>query len=84
MTKKLVIVLSVFVGLVSICISGCESPEQEVKKLIQALQHKNSQVRHAAAGALGSIGKDAVDAILSSYNYCRIRLQMFVVMQQRH
>ena len=55
MAKKLVTVLSVFVGLVSICISGCESPEQEVKKLIQALQHKNSQVRHAAAVVLRNI-----------------------------
>ena len=63
MAKKLVIVLSVFVGLVSICISGCESPEQEVKKLIQALQHKNSQVRHAAAGELGKIGENAIDAV---------------------
>ena len=63
MTKKLVIVLSVFVGLVSICISGCGSQEQEVKKLIQALQHKNSQVRHAAADELGKIGVNAIDAV---------------------
>ena len=53
MVKRLVIVLSILVGLVSICISGCETQEQEVKKLIKALQHKNSQVRRAAAGKLG-------------------------------
>ena len=55
MVKRLVIVLSILVGLVSICISGCETQEQEVKKLIKALQHKNSQVRHAAAAELGKL-----------------------------
>ena len=63
MVKRLVIVLSILVGLVSICISGCETQEQEVKKLIKALQHKNSQVRRAAAGKLGEIGEDAKDAV---------------------
>ena len=63
MVKRLVIVLSILVGLVSICISGCETQEQEVKKLIKALQHKNSQVRRAAASKLGEIGEDAKDAV---------------------
>ena len=62
MVKRLVIVLPILVGLVSICISGCETQEQEVKKLIKALQHKNSQVRRAAASKLGEIGKNAKDA----------------------
>ena len=63
MVKRLVIIFSILVGLVSICISGCETQEQEVKKLIKALQHKNSQVRRAAAGKLGEIGEDAKDAV---------------------
>ena len=63
MVKRLVIVLSILVGLVSICISGCETQEQEVKKLIKALQHKNSQVRRAEAGKLGEIGEDAKDVV---------------------
>ena len=63
MVKRLVIVLSILVGLVSICISGCETQEQEVKKLIKALQHKNSQVRRAAADELGQIGENARAAV---------------------
>ena len=64
MAKKLVIVLSVFVGLVSICISGCESPEQEVKKLIQALQDPDTSVRYYTVEALKSIGTpEALNAV---------------------
>ena len=63
MVKRLVIVLSILVGLVSICISGCDTQEQELKKLKKALQHKNSQVRHAVAGELGKIGENAIDAV---------------------
>ena len=45
-------------------ISGCETPEQKVAKLIKKLQHKNPKVRVNAALALGQIGSEnAVPAL---------------------
>ena len=50
---RLAVAIVLFVGLFGMWISGCQTPEQKVAKLIKKLQHKNPKVRGNAAGALG-------------------------------
>ena len=61
---RLAMAMVLFVGLFGMWISGCQTPEQKVAKLIKKLQHKNPKVRVNAALALGQIGSEnAVPAL---------------------
>ena len=57
----LAVAIVLFVGLFGMWISGCQTPEQKVAKLIKKLQHKNPKVRVNAALALGQIGSELQD-----------------------
>ena len=62
--QKGVFRLAVAIVLFGLWISGCQTPEQKVAKLIKKLQHKNPKVRVNAALALGQIGSEnAVPAL---------------------
>ena len=58
---RLAMAMVLFVGLFGMWISGCQTPEQKVAKLIKKLQHKNPKVRVNAALALGQIGSELQD-----------------------
>ena len=60
---RLTIAMFLFVRLVCIWVSGCETQEQKVERLIKQLQNQHEDVRMNAAEALGQIGEGAVDAV---------------------
>ena len=62
MVKKAVIATVLFVGLVCIWVSGCETQEQKLIKQLQD-QNQNIVVRGRAAEALGQMGEGAKDAV---------------------
>ena len=66
MAKKSVVVTVLFIGLVSIWMGGCQTPEQKVERLIKKLGHKKAKVRANAVEALGRIGEDAVPALIQT------------------
>ena len=66
MAKKSVVVTVLFVGLVSIWMGGCQTPEQKVERLIKKLGHKKAKVRANATEALSNIGEDAVPALIQA------------------
>ena len=66
MVKKAVIATVLFVGLVCIWVSGCETQEQKLIKQLQD-QNQNIVVRINAAEALGKIGsEEAVPALIQA------------------
>ena len=66
MAKKSVVVTVLFIGLVSIWMGGCQTPEQKVERLIKKLGHKKAKVRANATEALSNIGEDAVPALIQA------------------
>ena len=71
MAKRSAIVMYLFVGLFAIWMSGCETQEKKVERLIGELQDKDEDVRRWAARALGEIGtpkaiKAAVPALIQA------------------
>ena len=74
MAKRSVIVVVLFIGLVSIWMGGCQTPEQKVERLIKKLGHKKAKVRANATEALSNIGEDAVPALIQALQDQDVRI----------
>ena len=66
MAKKSVVVTVLFIGLVSIWMGGCQTPEQKVERLIKKLGHKKAKVRANATETLGMVGESAVPGLIQA------------------